>query len=71
MRKQLPQRYNSFEDFPNNVKKKIRTITKGDLDAFVREPIEAAGNRSLLDIINERHGEEEVVKKLNRMICGH
>ncbi|MHC4927429.1 MAG: hypothetical protein ACYTER_08910 [Planctomycetota bacterium] len=66
----LPQRYQCFDDFPNNIKKLIKTITKDDYEAFIRGVIPAVG-KSLLEIINGPNGEQETIKKLGRMISGH
>ncbi|MHC4552426.1 MAG: hypothetical protein ACYSUT_06625 [Planctomycetota bacterium] len=66
----LPQRYQCFDDFPNNIKKLIKTITKDDYEAFIRGVITAVG-KSLLEIINGPNGEQETIKKLGRMISGH
>ena len=72
MYKELPQRYTCFDDLPNNIKMKIKRIAgeNEDYDAFVKGTIPAAG-RSLLEIMNGTGGEEEAIKRLNRMICGH
>ena len=68
----LPERYKCFDDFPNNIKKKVKGIVGRDEDfeIFIRGEIPAIG-RSLLEIINGPNGEEETIMRLNRMICGH
>ena len=68
----LPERYKCFDDLPNNIKKKTKSIAgkDKDYDTFITGKIPARG-RSLLQIINGHNGQEETVKALNRMICGH
>ena len=72
MQNELPQRYQCFDDLPNNIKIKIKSIVgKGkDYETAIRGKIPAVG-KSLLEIINGPNGQEETIKRLNRMICGH
>ena len=68
----LPERYKCFDDLPNNIKKKMKSIfgKDKDYDTIIKGKIPARG-RSLLEIINGPSGEEETIKALNRMIAGN
>jgi hypothetical protein len=49
----LPERYKKFEDLPNHVKVAIERLAPGDLDEFVCGKMPAAGNRSIIEILNK------------------
>jgi hypothetical protein len=66
----LPQRYETFEDLPNHIKAAIERLAPGDLDKFVSAKMPAAGNCSIVDILNRQGeaGEQYVLRLINSAI---
>ncbi|MHC4264667.1 MAG: hypothetical protein ACYSUK_01900 [Planctomycetota bacterium] len=62
MSKQLPQRYNKYEDLPNHIKAAIRRAEVQNLELFINYKIPAYGYRSVLDMLNQE------VEKGERMV---
>ena len=66
----LPERYKCFDDLPNNIKKKMKTVTNLDLDHFIKLKMPDLQDRSVLEVMNDKNGEENVIIFLNGLICG-
>lgn len=47
-------------DLPNDIAERIRRLGESDLDAWVRRPIPALGDRSVIEVHGEPGGDDEL-----------
>lgn len=60
--------YDSFESLPPRIQDRITTlIAPRDAESWVKTRVEALGQRTFLDVINEDGGEEEVAKYFDQV----
>jgi len=59
-------KYKNLSDIPNHIKKKIEELGQPDLENWVKKPIPALENQSILDVLNQEDGENKVFQYLKR-----
>jgi hypothetical protein len=56
-----------LEDLPGHVRERILRLGIPSPERFASVPFPALGDRSILEVVEERHGQDEVLSLLSRI----
>jgi hypothetical protein len=57
----------ALDDLPGPVRERILGLGIPNPERFAAVPFPALGNRSIVDVLGDRHGQEEVLSLLGRI----
>jgi hypothetical protein len=57
----------TFLDLPKYLQNRIKALKISDSDKWVKEPIPALDNKSLLEVLSLKDGEERALKYLRKL----
>lgn len=63
----MQKKYNSYEDLNPGIQNRIKQIAGADIETWLRKPVPALDNKSILELLNEDDGYQKVCKYLTKV----